>query len=47
MDKKVRYTYSTDEERLKKIKIISVEKNIAVNKIIDEAIDCWLQIKEV
>lgn len=47
MANKIRYTYSTDEERLKKIKIISAEENITINKIIDEAIDTWLQIKKV
>ena len=39
---KDKFTYSTDRERLTKIKIFAAKANISANRVIDMAIDQYL-----
>lgn len=40
---KVKYTYQTDAVRLQLLKIIAVQNNLPVNKLLDEIIDEYIK----
>lgn len=40
---KVKYTYQTDAPRLQVLKIIAIQKNCALNKLLDEIIDDYIK----
>ena len=40
---KVKYTYQTDAVRLQLLKIIAVQKNCPVNKLLDEIVDAFIK----
>lgn len=40
---KVKYTYQTDAVRLQLLKIIAVQNNIPVNKLLDEIVDEYIK----
>ena len=40
---KVKYTYQTDAVRLQLLKIIAVQKNCPVNKLLDEIVDEYIK----
>lgn len=40
---KVKYTYQTDAARLQLLKIIAIQKNCALNKLLDEIIDEYIK----
>jgi hypothetical protein len=42
----VKYTYSTELERMDKVKILAVQEGKPINKLIDEIIDAYLAISE-
>lgn len=40
---KVKYTYQTDAARLQLLKIIAIQNNCALNKLLDEIIDEYIK----
>lgn len=40
---KVKYTYQTDAVRLQLLKIIAVQNNIPVNKLLDNIVDEYIK----
>lgn len=40
---KVKYTYQTDAARLQLLKIIAIQKNCALNKLLDEIVDEYIK----
>lgn len=40
---KVKYTYQTDAARLQLLKIIAIQKNCPVNKLLDEIVDEYIK----
>lgn len=42
-NEKVRYTYRTDAERLKTLKIKAIELDMNTNELIDNAVDSYLK----
>ena len=40
---KVKYTYQTDAARLQILKIIAIQKNCALNKLLDEILDEYIK----
>lgn len=40
---KVKYTYQTDAARLQLLKIIAIQKNCALNKLLDEIVDAYIK----
>ncbi len=40
---KIKYTYQTDAARLQILKIIAVQKNCPVNKLLDEIVDAFIK----
>lgn len=40
---KVKYTYQTDAARLQILKIIAVQNNIPLNKLIDKIVDAYIK----
>lgn len=40
---KVKYTYQTDAARLQLLKIIAIQKNCALNKLLDEILDEYIK----
>lgn len=40
---KVKYTYQTDAARLQILKIIAVQHNIPLNKLIDKIVDAYIK----
>lgn len=42
--KSIKYNYSTDIERISKVKILAIKEGKTVNKLIDEIIDAYLAL---
>lgn len=40
---KVKYTYQTDAARLQLLKIIAIQKNLPLNKLIDKIVDEYIK----
>lgn len=40
---KVKYTYQTDAARLQLLKIIAIQKNIPLNKLLDDILDEYIK----
>lgn len=40
---KVKYTYQTDAARLQILKIIAIQKNLPLNKLLDEILDEYIK----
>ena len=40
---KVKYTYQTDAARLQVLKIIAIQKNLPLNKLLDRLIDEYIK----
>lgn len=40
---KVKYTYQTDAARLQLLKIIAIQKNLPLNKLLDEILDEYIK----
>lgn len=40
---KVKYTYQTDAARLQLLKIIAIQNNLPVNKLLDKIIDAYIK----
>lgn len=40
---KVKYTYQTDAARLQILKIIAIQNNIPLNKLLDEIVDAYIK----
>lgn len=40
---KVKYTYQTDAARLQLLKIIAIQKNLPLNKMLDEIVDDFIK----
>ena len=43
---KVKYTYQTDAARLQLLKIIAIQYNLPLNKLLDEILDEFINQKE-
>lgn len=46
MEKAIKYTYATDEKRIKKIKMEAIKEGVPTNKLLDKIIDSYLGKKE-
>lgn len=40
---KVKYTYQTDAARLQILKIIAIQNNLPLNKLLDEIVDAFIK----
>ena len=40
---KVKYTYQTDAARLQILKIIAIQNNIPLNKLLDEIVNAYIK----